>query len=265
MGTSYDQIADEYIRYRNDIPGSFVDNIELRGVEIAGAKIADLGAGPGYLTDMLTEKGGIIDAVDPTVKFIEFAREKFKDNQRATFINRFAEDTGLSSNTYDIVIVMRAWHWFDRDEVIEEVKRILKPGGYLIVGDVGFTGSSKVVKQSMRIIRKSAKHYSVSPVGSKGYTDQLINNFPVEWFDEWNDEKLDLVDMFKKEFKVKFNHDDWMGRMSSVSALSTFKDKQRQKVLEEIEQNLIDNHDKNKYKVPHIMSVAILKNKNQLD
>lgn len=263
MVTNYDQIADAYIKSRDDIPEAFIDNLELRGIEISGAKIADLGAGPGYLSDMLSKKGAIIDAVDPTKDFIKFAKKQFKNNQRIKFMEGTAEKSGLPSQTYDIVIVMRAWHWFDRDEVIDEVKRILKPGGFLVVGDVGFTGASKAVKESMKIIRKSARDYSIGNMGSKGYTDQLINNFPVEWYDEWQLSKFDLIESFKREYKVKYKHDDWMGRLSSVSSLAKFKDKERKETLDKIEKKLIKNVDKNKYKVPHVMSVVVLENKNK--
>lgn len=263
MVTNYDKIADAYIKSRDDIPEAFIDNLELRGIEISGAKIADLGAGPGYLSNMLSEKGAIIDAVEPTKAFVDFAKKEFKDNQRIQFKKGTAEKNGLSSQTYDIVIVMRAWHWFNRDEVIDEVKRILKPGGYLVIGDVGFTGASKAVKESMKIIRKSAHDYSISGMGSKGFTDQLINNFPVEWYDEWQLSRLDLIESFKREYKVKYKHEDWMGRLSSVSSLAKFKEKERKATLDKIEKNLIKNVDKNKYKVPHVMSVVVLENKNK--
>lgn len=263
MVTNYDQIADAYIESRDDIPEAFIDNLELRGINISGAKIADLGCGPGYLSNALSEKGAIIDAVDPTKKFIEFAKKEFKDNQRVQFLEGTAEESGLPSQTYDIVIVMRAWHWFDRDEVIDEVARILKPGGFLVIGDAGFTGATKAVKESMKIIRKNAQKYSVASSGAKTYADQLINNFPVEWFEEWQLARFDLVELFKKEYKVKYKHEDWMGRLSSVSSLAAFKEKERKETLKKIEKNLIENVDKNKYKVPHLMSVAVLENKNK--
>lgn len=263
MVTIYSEIAEAYIKSRDDIPDAFIENLELRGIEISGAKIADLGAGPGYLSNKLSEKGAIIDAVEPTKAFVDFAKNEFKDNQRVRFIKGTAEENGLPSQTYDIVIVMRAWHWFDRDEVIDEVIRILKPGGYLVVGDAGFTGASKAVKESMKIIRKNAQKYAVGPTGTKEYTDQLINNFPVEWFDEWQLAKLDLVELFKKEYKVKYKHEDWMGRLSSVSSLAGFKEKERKETLKKIEKSLIENVDKNKYKVPHLLSVAVLENKNK--
>ena len=44
-----------------------------------------------------------------------------------------AEQTNFDDNTFDLVTVSQALHWFAFDEFYREVKRVIKPGGWLAV------------------------------------------------------------------------------------------------------------------------------------
>jgi len=44
-----------------------------------------------------------------------------------------AEATGMPDSSFDIVTAGQCWHWFDRPKAAQEVKRILKPGGTIII------------------------------------------------------------------------------------------------------------------------------------
>ncbi|MEZ2458921.1 class I SAM-dependent methyltransferase [Salinicoccus roseus] len=264
MNVNFGNVAEDYLKYRDDIPDSLIKGLEMRGVAIAGSKVADLGAGPGLLSKILSDRGAIVDAVEPSSELVEVGKAHIGDDQRINFTQRYAEDTGLATNSYDIVMVMRAWHWFDREGTIDEVKRILKPGGHLIIMDSGFTSASKIVKESMKIIQSYSTDKQIRPAGTKDMATQMINSFPVEWFDEWKYAKLDLMELYKVDYEVKFTNEEWLGRLSSVSWLAAFKEKQRKNTLSRISAYLEDNFPDGSHKIPHILSVAILQNKNNL-
>jgi SAM-dependent methyltransferase len=44
-----------------------------------------------------------------------------------------AENTNLDDASIDFVIAAQAFHWFDPDKTRREFKRILKPGGYVVL------------------------------------------------------------------------------------------------------------------------------------
>ena len=263
MNVNFGNVAENYLKYRDDIPDSLIKGLEKRGVAIAGSKVADLGAGPGLLSKMLSDRGAIVDAVEPSAELIE-VEEHISAMTRGLILCRNTEDTGLPSNSYDIVVVMRAWHWFDREKTIDEVRRILKPGGHLVIMDSGFTSASKIVKESMKIIQSYSTDKQIRPAGTKDMATQMINSFPVEWFDEWKYAKFDLMDLYKVDYEVKFTNEEWAGRLSSVSWLAAFKEKQRKNTLNRISSYLEDNFPDGRHKIPHILSVAILQNKNNL-
>lgn len=263
MKTNFHNYAEEYFKHRNDIPSVFFEELAKRNIEVSGSKVADIGAGPGFVSKALSDHGAIVDAVEPSEEFIKIGKKYVGNDDRISFTKGTAEKTGLADDTYDIVIVMRAWHWFDSEEAAKEARRILKPDGILIVADIGFKVSSKMMKDSMKIVKKNSKHEELKPAGSKDDSIQKINGFPVEWFSDWRHEKLDLEEFFKHEYKVKFTDQEWLGRLGTSSWLVSFKKKQMDKTMEKIAKLLNSMDDEKKHKVPHVLNVAILRNKHK--
>ena len=44
-----------------------------------------------------------------------------------------AEATGLVSVSYDVVSAGQCWHWFDRQSAAAEARRLLRPGGAVLI------------------------------------------------------------------------------------------------------------------------------------
>jgi ubiquinone/menaquinone biosynthesis C-methylase UbiE len=58
-----------------------------------------------------------------------------------------AENSGIESDTIDLVMVAQALHWFDLDRFYAEVKRLLKPGGIFAVSAYKFFGIAPEVDE----------------------------------------------------------------------------------------------------------------------
>lgn len=262
MSEIYDSVAADYIKYRESIPGELLSSLKVRGIDFKGAKIADLGAGPGFLTDLLGSEGGIVDAVEPSEEFISYAKEKFKNNNKVNFNLKHAEASNLPSQTYDIVFVLSSWHWFKRTQAIEEAVRILKPDGYLIIADINIGNKNKMVKDSMKIIKHNRKKYKVESRLHRDKKGQVINNFPVGWIEEWQNYNFDIREFYKKTYKIEFNHEEWVQRLGTFRSLVEFKKKHRNKTLKKISNHIKENYNDEKFKVAHELSIIVLKNKN---
>lgn len=262
MSATYESIATEYIENRENIPDELLSSLKVRGIDFKGAKIADFGAGPGFLSDLLGSEGGIVDAVEPTEEFISHAKEKFKNNNKVNFNLSHAEESGLPSKTYDIVFVLSSWHWFKRTQAIEEAVRILKPDGYLIVADINIDQKTEMVKDTMKIIKHNRKKYKVDNKLHIDKKDQLINNFPVGWIKEWQDHNFDIRDLYKKNYKIAFDREEWVLRLGTYRSLVEFKKKHRSKTLKKISKYLKENYKIEKYRITHNLSIIILQNKN---
>lgn len=93
-----------------------------------GEKIADIGAGTGIFTRQLLSAGYKVYAVEPNADM----RERLL-GCGAEVVCAPAEDTGLPDNSVSLVTAAQAFHWFDREKFRAECRRILVPGGKVLL------------------------------------------------------------------------------------------------------------------------------------
>ncbi|PLR75675.1 class I SAM-dependent methyltransferase [Bacillus sp. V3-13] len=231
---NFGTVAKSYARSRNDIPNTLFESLQLRNVSFEGKKVADIGCGSGTLTRKLMFRKADVIGIDPSEELLNEAIAINKDNYlNVPYKKGTAEATGLGEGEYDIVTVMRAWHWFDREAALKEINRILKKRGTLIVADSGFTSGHPVVESTFAVIKKYLKD-GLKPPGSKGQSNQRINGFPVEWFEEWRLNSFELRDFYKFDYTVTFSNEQWIDRVESVSWLAGMNDSERQAALLEL-------------------------------
>jgi SAM-dependent methyltransferase len=117
---------DDYERGRPGYPD--------RVVEVAGlapsATVVDLAAGTGALTRQLASAFERVIAVEPDECMRRVLVASCPDVEA---IEGTADRIPLPDGSVDAVHVAQAFHWFDTDEALTEIARVLRPGGALVV------------------------------------------------------------------------------------------------------------------------------------
>ncbi len=121
---TFGQLADEYDRWRPSYPDAAVDWL----APPAPARVADLGAGTGRLTSLLLSRGLTVEAVEPDPRMLAVLARNNPDARRHHCDSASIPVEGAS---LDAVLVADAWHWFDAEATIHELRRVLKPGAWL--------------------------------------------------------------------------------------------------------------------------------------
>ncbi|MBI1879732.1 MAG: class I SAM-dependent methyltransferase, partial [Chloroflexi bacterium] len=66
-----------------------------------------------------------------------------------------AEETHLPANSFDVVTAGQCWHWFDRPRAAQEVRRLLTPGGRLVIAHFDWIPlPGNVVEATERLIEQ---------------------------------------------------------------------------------------------------------------
>jgi SAM-dependent methyltransferase len=112
-GRVFDEVAEDYDRYRPSYPDVLVDRAcESIG---PGAAVLEIGCGTGQLTRSLLARGLRVTAVEPGQQLIARARDQMSGVGDVQFVNARLEDASLPCARYSAVFSASAIHWIDPD------------------------------------------------------------------------------------------------------------------------------------------------------
>lgn len=135
---NFNRAADSYDRYailQREIVDRLLDRLDL--VDIQPEVILDIGARTGYTTQRLCQRypQAQIIAMDWAEKLLQQA----KNTAPGTLtICAEPEQLPLSAQSADLIIAHLVWHWSnDGPRCLQEWRRLLKPGGLLLLTTCG--------------------------------------------------------------------------------------------------------------------------------
>lgn len=114
---------------------------------VAGERILDLGCGDGQLTARIAAAGAIVLGVDASREMAAAARARGIE-----VLEGSAELLPCLDSSFDAVFSNAALHWVrDQDAMMNEVRRVLKPGGRF-VAEMGGHGNVAAISVAFRAV-----------------------------------------------------------------------------------------------------------------
>ena len=134
----FDEVAQDWDEMRE---GFFSDAVREKALSIAdvqpGTVAADIGAGSGYVTEALIERGLRVIAVDQSEAMLGEMRRRLPDPANVDYRVGQAESLCIFDETVDYVFANMYLHHVESPSVaIAEMARILKLGGRLVITDL---------------------------------------------------------------------------------------------------------------------------------
>jgi SAM-dependent methyltransferase len=126
-------LADVYSRHRPDYPAAAVDWILAHCGLAPGSLLVDLGCGTGISARLFAARGLSVVGVEPNDEMRRQAEQTRPEpgSTAPTYRAGRGEATGLPDDSADAVLAAQAFHWFEPDSALGEIRRILKPGGWV--------------------------------------------------------------------------------------------------------------------------------------
>ncbi|ODR82245.1 ubiquinone biosynthesis methyltransferase UbiE [Haladaptatus sp. W1] len=134
---TYQSVADEYRELHADRTGvegiveRFLTAVE--GVAEGGARIADVGCGPGWESATFAERGHEVVGIDLTPNFLRAAREVAP---AADFAQMDMRRLGFESDSFDGLWACASFLHVPREDApdtLETFRRVLRPGGVCLL------------------------------------------------------------------------------------------------------------------------------------
>jgi len=211
MNVNFGFTANDYAKHRAGFPDAFFDRVYADGFVQAGASLLDLGTGTGTLARGFALRGCHVTGIDPSAEMMEQAKEMDKlAGVEIEYHVAKAEATGMHDSAFGIVTAGQCWHWFDRTKAAQEVKRLLKPGGMLIIAHFDWLPlTGNVVELTEQLIVKHNPGWKFG--GGLGMYPQ--------WLRDLGEADFANIRTFSFDIDVPYSHEAWRGRIRASAGV----------------------------------------------
>jgi ubiquinone/menaquinone biosynthesis C-methylase UbiE len=136
-------------------------------------ELAEFGCGTGFYTGVLADKANNVLATDVSPGMLALAKDQIKAST-VTFQVEDCQETSLPAGALDTVFLGLVIHFTQPDRTLAEMRRILKPGGMLLILNLdprALTGLERV-RSLIRILYQGLTGYRLKP--PKGFGRNML-------------------------------------------------------------------------------------------
>ena len=191
----FGNLGKRYDEARQGFPQETIDRF-WRLVGHEQPRVLDLGCGTGISTRQLVRPGAKLFGADNDPEMIRIAERKV--DSEITYCVAPANCLPFSSETFDAVTAFSAFHWFCDKDSVQEIQRVLKPGGIFFVVNKDDFGD---FKKEYRMILKPFVSNEI-PDAKKQYDPEKI--LQESGFQKVSKEKKEISEYFTLNHAIAY-------------------------------------------------------------
>lgn len=242
-GTNFGEAAADYGTFRAGFPDSLFDRLSEFGIGSSGQRVVDLGTGTGTLARGFAIRGCDVIGIDPDKRMLSQATKlDAEKNVTIRYVRATAENTGLEDSSVDVVSAGQCWHWFDRPKATQEVFRILKRSGKLVIAHFDWLPlAGNMVEATERLIEEYSPKWNFG--GGLGLHP--------EWLPELSEAGLEDLETFSYDIDVPYTPEAWRGRVRASAGVAALSPKSVQSFDRSLAELLSNRYPSEVLEVPH--------------
>ena len=191
----FDDRVENYAAYRPGYPAGVTELLRVELGLSAASVVADVGAGTGLFSELLLREGSTVFAVEPNDAMRAAAESRLGAYPNFRSVRGAAEATTLDAASCDFVTAAQAFHWFDAARARAEFRRILRPGGWVVLAwNMRRTEATPFLRGYERLLREFGTDYrqvNCEQVSEARVADFFGGEFGARRFD--NHQSLDFA------------------------------------------------------------------------
>ena len=209
----FGRTAADYEQHRPGFPDSFFDRLAANGWIASGQRTLDLGTGTGSLALGFAARGLDVTGLDISPELLDIAAHRASERGLTVrFTVGRAEATGQQGASFDLVSAGQCWWWFDSEGAIREARRILAPGGRLLICNFSYLAlPGNVAGRTEDLILRHNPGWPKA--GWRGFHPEQVQALDVGGFRQ--------VESFSFTVNVPFSHAGWRGRMRTCNGVGS--------------------------------------------
>lgn len=169
----------------------------------AGSVFADIGSGTGIFTGQLIRCGYRVFAVEPNGDMRKMAEEKLSYDKNFISVNGNDANMNLPGQSVDYITAAQSFHWFDHDAFGKECRRVLKPGGRVIIVYNSRDEKAECTKALADLRHKYNSEF-------RGFSNGISNEKCIAFFSE-------KCDIFRTDNTQTYDRQGYINRVLSSS------------------------------------------------
>ena len=232
---SFGAVASQYERFRPGPPREAVDWLLPSRV----GRVIALGAGTGALTRLLIDRADEVIAVEPDDRMREVLVGEVPGIRA---VDGRGESMPVSDHCADAVLASSSWHWMDVVPTLQEVARVLVPGGFLAALWSGPDPEGPFMSQAAALLARRTRGEGDGE-GSDGEFSGLILGDalrPAPSLEIPADVPFVQPELKTFSWDVALNADELIGLLGTLSWIITMPEERRARLIADARRLLRD-------------------------
>lgn len=248
-GNNFDwgKASENYAKYRDIYPKSMYKKLNELGVGVRNSYCLDIGTGTGVLPRNMQSYGAHFTGIDIAENQIRMAKELSK-GMNIDYVTGNADTLPFKNEQFDSISAVQCWRYFDKQKIVPELYRVLKPNGILAIVYMQWLPlEDEITDMSLKLVKKYNTLW-----------DAFNTRIPVENSD------FSLNGFEKHQFlsydeKIPFTYDSWNGRMRACRGIDASLSSSKSEEFSKEHLNILKSITNNNFEILHQIAIFTFK------